>query len=120
MLIRQVCQVDGESCAAPNELQVKLSFLLGKAGLEDAPEHAHNSVVFGAPRVLCDRLELVNIDRLLTAGSDFDLVPLHEAERRQVSKHGLNTAPQLLNLLLVLVLASLEYEVNELLRILNS
>lgn len=54
MPVGQVVQIHGQARPSPNELQVKLAFLLGEAVLEHLPEHFADSVLRTAAAVTGD------------------------------------------------------------------
>ena len=120
MLVSQLGQIDGQSCATPHKLEIQLSFFFREALLKYTPEHFHYFVVGRAPRVLGDRLEFLDVESLLSAGSDLNLVPLHQAQDRQVSQDSLNATSQLCDLLLILILTGLDHQIDELLRVFQS
>jgi len=118
VLVGQLSQVDGQSSATPHELEIQLSLFLREALFKDTPEHHHHSVVARAPWVHSDRLQFLDVEGLLSTGSDLNLVPLHQVEDRQVAQDSLNAASQLCDLLLVLVLTGFDHEIDELLSVL--
>lgn len=77
-------------------------------------------MVRAAARIARDRLQLVDVQRLLSAGSDLDLMPLEEAQRCQVAEHSLHASTNLSDLLLVLILSCLDYLFDIVFDVLNS
>ena len=71
MLVLQLTHIDGQSVAAPNELQVETTLFMAPSS-EHAPETLHNFVTCITARVRCNRLQSVNINLLSTTSSYLD------------------------------------------------
>ena len=75
VLVSHASEDQGKSCAAPYELEVRLSLFLGEKVFKDSPEPANDLMVLRTSWVRGDRLQGFNVQGFLTTCSYFNLLP---------------------------------------------
>lgn len=79
MLVKEVVTVDWHTGSTPDKLEVVRLLFFG-VRLEHAPETGHNRVGILALRVRSNRPKFFNVEDLLTAGTNLNLLPPQVAE----------------------------------------
>ena len=113
MLLLQALNVDWQAGATPDELQVRLPLVV-IVGSHDSPEALDDWAALSTALIIRNFLQPVDLERLLSASSRLNLLPVHELNKRheRLSEHLFHAFTHGFNLLSRLIEACLHHQVD--------